>query len=69
MNKKKVNNILKGVAGVGAALGGASVLGESDVVFAAEVDMRDEQTIEELEEAFESDSASAFESTSVSEVD
>ena len=34
---KKANDILKGVAGVGAAIGGANILAESNVVYAAEL--------------------------------
>ena len=51
MKKKEVNAILKGVAGVGVALGGASAFGEGDVVYAAEIGLNEEDGIEnELEE-------------------
>ena len=43
MEKKKANKILKSVAGVGVALGGASVFSEGDVVFAAETDLIEQQ--------------------------
>ena len=36
--KKKVNDILKGVAGAGVALGGAAAFGEMDVVYASELE-------------------------------
>lgn len=38
MEKKKANKILKSVAGVGVALGGASVFSEGDVVFAEKLE-------------------------------
>ena len=47
--KKKMDNILKGVAGAGAALGGASAFSANDVVYAAEIEQREEE-LEELEE-------------------
>ena len=51
MEKKKANKILKSVAGVGVALGGASVFSEGDVVFAAEFEQMDVQNEENLIEA------------------
>ncbi|MBQ8633224.1 MAG: hypothetical protein IJ420_06425, partial [Lachnospiraceae bacterium] len=39
--KKKVNDILKGVAGAGIALGGAAAFGEMDVLYAAEIEQSD----------------------------
>ena len=36
MNKKKVDNLLKGMAAAGAVLGGASIIGDADVVYAQE---------------------------------
>ncbi len=36
--KKKVNDLLKGVAGAGVALGGAAAFGEMDVVYASELE-------------------------------
>ena len=47
MEKKKVNKILKSVAGVGVALGGASAFSDGDVVFAAE---QEQQTVTEEQE-------------------
>ena len=37
MSKKKVHNLLKGVAVTGATVGGASVLGDANLAFAAEL--------------------------------
>ena len=64
--KKKVNNILKGVAGVGVALGGANAFSENDVLFATELDQVDEE-LEELEEQIESGSESGAASESLVE--
>jgi len=57
---KKANDILKGVAGVGAVIGGASIIGDADVVYAAELDQESTSTVTELE-------VSASESTVASE--
>ena len=38
MKQKKVNSLLKGVAGVGAALGGAAAFTDADVVYADELE-------------------------------
>ena len=43
--KKKVNDILKGVAGAGIALGGAAAFGELDVLYAAEIEQSAESII------------------------
>lgn len=48
MSKKKLNSILKGVAGVGVALGGASAFSEGDIVFAAEIE--EEQQEKQVQE-------------------
>ena len=52
MKQKKVNSLLKGVAGVGAALGGAAAFTDADVVYAAESENQSEKSeapvIEEL---------------------
>ena len=37
MSKKKVENLLKGVAITGATVGGASVLGDANLAYAAEL--------------------------------
>ena len=58
MKNKNVNQILKGVAGVGTVLGGASVVTETDMMYAVELEQREE----ELEEVEELASASAVES-------
>ena len=47
--KKKVNDILKGVAGAGIALGGAAAFGEGDLIYAAEME-QSESLSEEFEE-------------------
>ena len=56
--KNKANEILKGVAGVGAVVGGASIVTETDMMYAMELEQREE----ELEEVEELASASAVES-------
>ena len=38
MKRKKVNSLLKGVAGFGVALGGATVFTDADVVYANEAE-------------------------------
>ena len=52
MKQKKVNSLLKGVAGVGVALGGAAAFTDADVVYAAESGNQSEESetpdIEEL---------------------
>ena len=58
---KKANEILKGVAGVGAVIGGASVITETDLLYAVELEQREE----ELEEVEELASASEVESEQV----
>ena len=56
--KKRVNNILKGVAGAGVALGGASAFTGNDVVYATELELKEEE-LDELESlASESEVAS-----------
>ena len=70
MSKKKTNSILKGVAGVGAVLGGAGVLGESDIVYAQEQNGLEEKEIRELlalEDELENASTSASASVTISE--
>lgn len=61
MEKKKANKILKSVAGVGVALGGASVFSEGDVVFAEELeqDQYDQFGIETLGLINEEDASEA----------
>ena len=59
MKQKKVNSLLKGVAGVGAALGGAAAFTDADVVYADELEGKKgneggEETILTQEEASES---------------
>ena len=58
MKQKKVNSLLKGVAGVGAALGGAAAFTDADVVYAEELETGEnvdvEKTILTQEEASES---------------
>ena len=44
---KKVNGILKGVAGVGTVLGGASIVTDADVVYAYEESQSEVQEVEE----------------------
>ena len=63
---KKVNNILKGVAITGAALGGADIASGSNVVFAEELE---QPTSTEVQEELTSESVSASESESESEVE
>ena len=46
---KKINGVLKGVAGVGTVLGGASIVTEADMMFALEQEYS-EALVEELEE-------------------
>ena len=41
--KKKVNDILKGVAGAGIALGGAAAFGELDVIYAYDSEQVDSE--------------------------
>ena len=64
---KKVNDILKGVAGVGAAIGGANVLAESNVVYAVELkneELLEEQDLELTQEGSASQSMSVAIETS-----
>ncbi|MBQ9700573.1 MAG: hypothetical protein IJV71_08140 [Lachnospiraceae bacterium] len=66
--KKNVNNILKGVAGAGVALGGASAFTGNDVVYATELVLKEEE-LDELESlASESEVASDSLSEEHSEV-
>jgi len=58
---KKVNNILKGVAITGAALGGADLASGANVVFAEELE---QPTSTEVQEELTSESVSASESES-----
>lgn len=58
MEKKKANKILKSVAGVGVALGGASVFSEGDVVFAEELDQVAPLEEENLENLMETEDTS-----------
>ena len=44
MKRKKVNSLLKGVAGFGVALGGATVFTDADVVYADEIDAASNET-------------------------
>ena len=66
MKKKKVNSILKGMAGVGVALGGVSVLTDADLVYAAELEeeLSEQEEIPTLEQQA---SQSAAEADSVSD--
>lgn len=76
MNKKKVDNLLKGVASAGVVVGGASVIGNADVVYAQEMEManatgvmtleleEDKQEVSESESTSESESESASDSVS-----
>lgn len=65
MKKKKVNSILKGMAGIGVTLGGISVLTDADLVYAAELD--EELSEQEETPALEQQaSQSAAEAESVS---
>lgn len=66
MKKKKVNSILKGMAGVGVALGGVSVLTDADLVYAAELEeeLSEQEEIPTLEQQA---SQSAAEAESVSD--
>lgn len=47
MNRKTVDSILKGVAGVSLAFGGVSVLSDANLVYASEVEQPEETTQEE----------------------
>lgn len=69
MKKKTVNNIFKGIVGVGLTLGGVSVLSDANIVYAEELDQQlqeqlEQPTVEELEQQA---SASVTEMQSVSE--
>ena len=46
MKQKKVNSLLKGVAGVGAALGGAVAFTDADVVYADELETEENEDVE-----------------------
>ena len=46
MKQKKVNSLLKGVAGVGAALGGAAAFTDADVVYADELKTEENEAVE-----------------------
>ena len=67
MNKKKVDSILKGVAATGVALGGATVVQNADVVYAAEMQNAGQQEkTQVLGSESESASTKASESASTS---
>ncbi|MGN0426821.1 MAG: hypothetical protein ACI4F0_03380, partial [Agathobacter sp.] len=63
MNKKKVDNILKGIASAGVIAGGTSIIQNTDVVFAQE----NQEVEEDSESTLEEMSASASASTVLSE--
>ena len=52
--KKKTNDILKGVAGAGIALGGAAAFGEMDVIYAAEYES-EQSELSEMENVMASE--------------
>lgn len=67
MNKKKVDSILKGVAATGVALGGATVVQNADVVYAAEMqNVGQQEKTQVLGSESESASTKASESASTS---
>ena len=76
--RKETGNVLKGIAGVGAAIGGAAAFNEADVVYAAaleqkaseedQVELEQGQTASEIEAGIES-LLEASESASLSTVE
>ena len=76
--RKETGNVLKGIAGVGVAIGGAAAFNEADVVYAAEleqkaseedqVELEQGQTASEIEAGIES-LLEASESASLSTVE
>ena len=65
MHKKRVNSVLKGA--LGTAIGGASVMTEANVVYAAENEFSEgEEIVLPLEDEAEEDEASMLDSMSVS---
>ncbi len=67
MHKKRVNSVLKGVLVAGTAIGGASVMTEANVVYAAENEFSEgEEIVLPLEDEAEEDEASMLDSMSVS---
>ena len=62
--KKKVNDILKSVAGAGVVLGGAAAFGDADVLYTYAAEETDKQTTEADELVFAEMSASLYGSVS-----
>ena len=60
MKQKKVNGVLKGAFAFGAALGGAGMITDMDIVYAEELKNESEASLdeEEFEEAATSEAAS-----------
>ena len=70
MNRKTVDSILKGVAGVSLAFGGVSVLSDANLVYASEVEQPEETTQEESSsEVTEPEESSVVDETPSTESD
>ena len=51
MERKKIDSIMKGVAVAGIVVGGAGVVADSDLVYAAEVEETDNSSNDNVEES------------------
>lgn len=68
MNKeKRRSKVLKGVTGIGIALGGGNVLGDTNMVYARELEEQKLRETTEFGEEFERASASKFTAVSLSQ--
>ena len=64
MHKKKINSVLKGVLVAGTAVGGAAVMTEADVVYAAENEYQpEEEIVLPLEDETEEEQDEAYRGT------